>query len=341
MNKRLLYASLFFLLHPAAAQVVNMPYLLNAVTVPDSRCDNFICQKGFVKSGSTLTRDSLVTNYVFRGKKKNKIEGGELRTITRISDPSEISLVYETQSEAEFNLINEQLNKAGYWLRGKMDGLELYQFRDTEIETKVKTGEDTIYQVTVNRRILPLPRYILYAEDLLAFNSHEQLLYIFGENNIRKDVYYFSENEFSHCSVLFPNSSRQAVFIWEDEINARNLSQVIIGGHLMTEGLMNTVEPIPENAWVLKNGIHAGMSLPELRKLNGADLNFYGGASKFTGKILPSPNGNLDFIKQEIILDCLDCNNLPFDNMTEVSADEAIRNGNRFFVFSIMLSPSI
>lgn len=338
MNKHLLFFFLLFVLARGTAQVISMPSLLNAVSVSDSRCDNFINQKGFVKSGNSSFNDTMVSTYFFKGKSKRKRTTGVTRSITRISSSTDIRLVYETEAAEEYKLIREQLDKAGYWIRSKGEEPEFYQFRDTEIETLVKTGEDTVYQVNVIRRILPLPRYIINAEDLLSFNSHEQLLYLFGENNVKKDMYYFSETEFSHCSVLFPHTSRQAVFIWQDELNARVLGQVIIGGQLMTEALMDFAEPVPENTWHLRNGIHTGMSLQELRKINGNNLSFYGGASRYTGKIIPSPGDKVDFKKHEIVLNCLNCASSPFIQKNELSADETFQDGSRFFVFSIILN---
>jgi hypothetical protein len=317
-----------------------MPYLLNAVSVSDSRCDNLICQKGFVKAESASENQTQVTSYFFRGKNKREKKSGLYRKITKYNGPAEITLKYETESQAEYLQLSKQIAEADYWIKSKEAKTSIYQFRDTEIEMQVKIAEDTAYEVKVQRKLLPFARNINFAEDLALFGSHENLLYVFGENNVRKDRYFFSDKEFSSCSVLYPNSSRQAVFIWKDENNLRQLSYVIIGGQLMTESMMNVSESVPENSWALESGIRIGMSLNQLRRINGADFNFFGGKSKFTGKIIPA-DGNIDLKRNEIILTCLNCHDSPFLDKETYSADEALKKGERFFIFSIIVLPAL
>jgi len=57
----------------------------------------------------------------------------------------------------------------------------------------------------------------------------------FGEKNVKKDGYYFSEKELRKCSVLFANTSQQAVFIWEDQINLRESLLCSYSGILPTQ----------------------------------------------------------------------------------------------------------
>ena len=317
-----------------------MPYLLNAISVSDSKCDNLICQKGFVKAASSVETETQVNTYFFKGKsKREKKNNNSYRKLTRSSNPVGIMLKYETDSPDEFKFLRKQLASADYWIKSADTTSELYQFRDTEIETQQKFEEDTTYEITVQRKLLPAPRNLLFADDLLVFNSHENLLYVFGENNVRKDRYFFSDDEFSPCTVLYPNTSRQAVFIWKDEKNLRNLSQVIIGGQLMIEGLMDVGGTIPENIWRLESGVRTGMSLQELKRLHGAEISFYGGSSRYAGKIIPSKEGSIDFEKNGIILDCLNCHSSSFVSKAQLSADEALKGGMRFFIFCIILVP--
>src|SRR5687768_6003870 len=112
MNRYLHLIILLFLFRTATGQVVTMPYLLNAVSVADSRCDNFICQKGFIKTGTTQEKQTLVSNYAFKGKNKKQRSTLSSRTITRFSNQSVVGIRYETESAEEYNLFHEQLNKA-------------------------------------------------------------------------------------------------------------------------------------------------------------------------------------------------------------------------------------
>ena len=82
------------------------------------------------------------------------------------------------------------------------------------------------------------------------------------------------------------------------------------------------------------------MNLRELRRLNGNDFSFYSVRSKYSGMVLPETAGNIDFKKEGVVLACMNCNDMGLADENVLTADEAIRAGRSFFVFSIMLYPT-
>ena len=126
--------------------------------------------------------------------------------------------------------------------------------------------QDSIMQYTFKLKIKEIPSSVMYAEDLLQFDSHEFLASFFGAQNVKKDMYYFSEKELKKCSVLFSGTPRQAVFVWGDENNLNNLSYILISNVLHTKGAEKNNPLSGNNEWKFQNGIHAGMAIRDLLK---------------------------------------------------------------------------
>jgi hypothetical protein len=171
------------------------------------------------------------------------------------------------------------------------------------------------------------------------FDSHEYLASYFGEENVKKDVYYFSEKKFKKCSVLFGNSNRQVVFVWEDEENLSKLSYILISGVMPTENGLPFNDNIGRNKWSFKNGIYSGMSIRELLEINNRDFKFYGVDSEFSMMVEPENTGYIDFKRVGIMLSCLDGTGSPILKKQKISAEEAVENRLALHVFYIMLTP--
>jgi hypothetical protein len=131
------------------------------------------------------------------------------------------------------------------------------------------------------------------------------------------------------------------VFIWADQENRCTISSLLFGGQLNLKSSLESGKYVAENNWVLKSGVHPGMSLLQLRILNGKDFSFYGGNSVTAGTVIPEDGGKLDFKKEEIVLGCLNCNDDKFNNARVITADESIDEGRVFFILSIALNPSL
>src|SRR5262249_34885938 len=160
----------------------------------------------------------------------------------------------------EFIIGRNQLKRSNFYFDDDDDTSPraplVFQRKAVTIRAETDTVEDElVYTFLFKKKSVPFPSNIHYAEDLLKFDSHEHLIDFFGENNVKRDVYLFSETEPKKCSILFPNSNEQAVFIWKEENNYRDLSYVIISGTPSTPDAAQFNGAYSNNKWELKNGI--------------------------------------------------------------------------------------
>ena len=167
--------------------------------------------------------------------------------------------------------------------------------------------QDSIMQYTFKLKVKTIPSAVMYAEDLLQFDSHEFLSSFFGAQNVKKDMYYFSEKELKKCSVLFSGTPRQAVFVWGDEDNLNKLSYILISNVLHTKGAEKNNPLSGNNEWKFQNGIHAGMAIRDLLKINEMDFDIYGNQSELAFMAKPTENGKIDFSKTAVMFTCSDC----------------------------------
>ena len=216
----------------------------------------------------------------------------------------------------------------------------LYQRRAITIRAKVDAEEnDEDYTFVLSRKDIPDPSSVRYAEDLLKFDSHEYLAACFGENNVKKDVYIFLKRNQKKCSILFPNSNEQAVFIWDDENNFRKLSYVLISGTLSTPDADQYSGSYGNNKWELKNGIYQGMRISDLLRLNSNDFKFFGNRSEFSMMVEPKVTGSINFKWIGIGLNCFDCDKSLLLDKQKVSASDAVDNNLALHVSCIMIKP--
>jgi hypothetical protein len=144
------------------------------------------------------------------------------------------------------------------------------------VNTSIEIKDSTIFfTCLLERKELPKAKDIIYAEDLLSVSSHEHLCLLFGEANVKKDTFYYSPTEINKCSILFPNTNREVVFIWNDETNYRKTAFLVIGGNSKPNSSSNFNRPIEQNVWRSRQGVYSGMSLAELQNLNGKEVRFY------------------------------------------------------------------
>ena len=266
-----------------------------------------------------------------------------VRYIYRADIQESFTITYETSSLEEFRLLIEQFRKTGFVCKETTDSFLtkplLFQYQNNSIRTAntIKEGVQN-YALQVQTKLFPNPKDIYYADDLLAFSSHEYLEYYFGKSNVKSDLYFFSSNEIARCSVLFLNTRRQVVFIWRDELNRCTIDRLIFGGQQKLESSLNSNRFIAENSWVTKSGIRPGMSLMELRRLHGKDFEFLGGNSINPGSIIADSTGKINFNKESIVLSCMNCTDNHFFASASLSADEALADERILFVLSISLN---
>ena len=342
---RLLLISILhsLLVSVSLSQSLSVNDLLAISSLSPKNFDSYMNKKGFVSAGKSMLNDAMATSFFAKIRKGEKNKPDVSRSVDLYKQDDTYCFALHTSSFKEYMDGRNQLSKAGFFCGNKEDTGSLvtflYQKRNICVQANAAIeDEQVVYTFLLQKKELPNPASVEYADDLLKFNSHEYLVSFFGEN-VKKDVYYFSEKELKKCSVLFPNTSQQAVFIWDDEVNMQHLSYILISGILPTLSAVQYSGNVSQNKWVLKNGIYSGMKLKELLRINENDFQFYGRNSEFAFMVDPQSPGNIDFKKAGIMLGCIDCNGSSLLNNAKVSAADAIKNSLSLHIFYIMISP--
>jgi len=345
MKKLLLLAAFVVAVSFMYGQVLPAANLLNTLTLKATKFDDWLAKKKFYFTNTAVHGDTLTKIYHYKPEiKKNKPVDSVKRSIVRKDNKEEFTLTYQTASREEFDALKAQLKEVGFYCNGDdepgMTGQLLFQYKDVTVTVFTETKDSiTTCSLLFCKKTFPDPKDIYYADDLLCFTSHEYLVHYFGEENVKKDIYYFSGNELAKCSVLFLNTGRQVVFIWNDEVNKRDIANLLFGGQQKLKSLIDSDRFIAESNWIFKSGIHAGMPLYELRMLNGGDLKFYGSNSANAGIVVAENNGKINFKKEEVVLGCMNCNDGKYASASILHADDAITDGRILFVLSVVLNP--
>ena len=154
-------------------------------------------------------------------------------------------------------------------------------------------------------------------------------------------MYYFSEKELKKCSVLFSGTRRQAVFVWGDENNLNNLAYILVTNKLPTEGAEKNNPLTGNNEWQFQNGIHEGMAIKELLKINEMDFDIYGNESDLAFMVKPGTSGKIDFKKTAVMLTCSDCFDDKIFRQKEVSALDIAKANLPVRVNDVIIYPSL
>src|SRR5688572_14547464 len=173
---------LFFLLAyiKGYGQPLTLDQLINVVSMPSSKCDNYLNQKGFSVASSENQKDTSVRTYYFHGRKN--AHDTITRNLVRRTTPNSNYIRFETASKSEFHEIAEKFRKEGfprYDFNADESTPIMFQQKDLAIITAVHIEEEKLYTISIQKRLLPGIKEILYGEDLLAFDSHEHLAYVF------------------------------------------------------------------------------------------------------------------------------------------------------------------
>lgn len=327
------------------SQVLTAGDFIAIASLSEKKSSSYIEKKGFTQTGKNFD-DGVVTNEFYYYQKKKGKEKQVLDTVLRFvsgfSKGKNTGIIYKTSSFNEYDSILKDFKINGF-IAGKegKDSILFFQKGDMTVHIQQTVEEDVkFYQVRLDKTPVPSLSSVKFADDLLEFDSHESLVLLFGKDNVKKDIYYFSQDEFSHCSILYPNTSRQAYFFWDDEKNSRKLSYLLIGGVLRAEGSSEFNKTIGLNAWRSYSGLYTGMKVSEILRYNNSDFNFFGLNSEFAFMAVPEKKGNIDFKRTGIVLECFNCNNTSFLKADKVSAQEANDEGLQLYIVSIILLPS-
>lgn len=324
------------------AQMWSIRDLAGLTFQSEKKVASYLSRKGFNSAGIDNLQDTVVKNYTYRGKKRQKTIDSTYRFLNMYEIKNVQGLTYQTSSDEEAESIIHDITGMGFIKPKIVDPgwPQLYQKNDvTIIYSSFTEQEEVIHRFRINRNNLPPPGAIRFAEDLLVIQSHEQLRYVYGDRNVMKENYFFSPEVSTPCSVLYPNTSQQAIFLWDDTTNYHQLSFLVIGGGLQGENAQGFNEIIGHNTWHLKSGLRTGLSIKDLIEKNGSDFNFYGTSSPFYGIVVPESKGNIDFKTTGFKLNCLNCSDSRVLNKDIVSAERAVSDNRRLFVNTIILHP--
>lgn len=342
MKRFLLFGLFIVLFSRAGGQPLSIKDFCSISSYSFKKFDSYLSKRKYSAIGRWWQDDTVVRKYSLKQKVKDGADSLETRIIETYEKGSSFSFSWLTSSFNDLMTGKKELKEQGFFCGNEEDpaaGVYLYQKKNISVLVSEVLGEDSLYAFRFQTKVLPLAAKIHYAEDLLAFTSHQYLISVFEEKNVLKDIYYFSDTAISKCSVLFPHTQWQAVFIWNDEVNLCDLSYIVLGGNIATPSSANYNEVVAENAWASKTGIYSGMSLRNLARLNGSDFRFYGRNSSSPFLIIPDNRGKIDFKKNGVVLSCSNPNGSPLLNNAIVSAGEAIDESPGLFVFLIMIFP--
>ena len=327
-------------------QVMSADNMLSMTELSRPKLQPYIIKKGFRSTGRDFINDTSFNFYQYRKQRQqgDTTVDSVLRFINEAQLKDVNCVLYQTSNFTEFSDLITQFKKGGFYTNQSADSLAvrplIFQHNQFMVRTFFSVSDSTkLFNIRLSKNIFPSPKEVVYADDLLAFTSHESLVYYFGKNNVKSDVYFFSETEVNRCSVLFLNTSRQVVYIWKDDINKCGIDHLLFGGQQKLASLSAKDNFVAENNWLFKSGVHAGMSLYELIKLNDSDFKFYGSNSANSGLILADNTGKINFKKENIVLGCMNCRDDKFANTPLISANEALTEEKILFVLTIALTP--
>jgi hypothetical protein len=325
-------------------QQLSVSDLLEASALPAKKNHSYFSKKGYTPVDKSYQNDTLVETWQ-ETIRITATDSSKLtpRRISRYQYDEYVSFCFQTPLKDEYTSVINFLKADGFFCgerESMSDSTFVFQKKNITVNAWT-TNEDSVvlYSLYFHQQQMPSPRDVSHAEDLLQFYSHEYLAGFFGAENVKKDLYFFSKKELIRCSVLFPNSARQVIFIWKDEQNLRDLSHLLIGGNMTTEGSTSFNQQIKENTWSLANGVRFNMRLSELIRVNGEDFNFFGRRSDNFLAVAPKNKGNIDFSNTGIVLDCLNCDGVSFLNKELVQASDAVDHRISLYVGMIMLIP--
>ncbi len=343
MRGFLLFVTVFFLVSNVHSQKFSAKDFLFASSLSSKKFESYLNKRKFFPAGSRSDNGSLINIYCLRPAKNKKDTLHIKKSIETVHTKSNFSFTYITSLKNEFTESLKALKESGFFCGNENDiDSILFQRKSISVLANIikEPAGDTLYSLLFNQQELPSPEKIVFAEDLLQFYSHEYLVSVFGEKNVIKDVYYFSEKEIVKCSVLFPKTGRQAVFIWEDETNFCKPSYIVVGGNMNTGSISSYDGVIDENVWNSKEGIYSGMSLNSLLRLNGNSFKFYGKNSKSPYMIVPENTGVLNFKSNRVVLGCLNPTGSRLLNNATINADEILSDNLGIYVHMMMILPT-
>jgi hypothetical protein len=318
------------------AQSIDFKDLMGLLDLNQNKLETHLQKKGFKQTGFFDDRDAGFS------KIKEEKEETVIRRFRILPSENGLDLIYETNSRKEYTDLENEIIASGFdraTVRQDSSAPVLYQKQNFVIQSsQEKIDSSVFYVLKSNKKSLPRQKDLVFAEDLLQLNSHEYLIETFGKQNVKKDLFYLSAKQAKKCSIIFPNSSRQAIFLWKDEDNMRDISFIIIGEQLNNSD--KNVNAVMLSNWRSNQGVYCGMSLREIQNLNNAPISFYNWRTESAGFLAPQNKGAIDFEKLKPVFNCMNCGFLYVDNSKDIiQSGYAIDENQKVYVGSFVVVP--
>jgi len=318
-----------------SAQSVRLRDLTDLLDVNRNKLETHLHKKGFKRSGFFTGEE----DYYFKTKQTKA--GNIVQRFQVIREGQDIDLVYQTTSLQEFSTLENEIQGFGFTQYRDSNNLNpmLYQKQNLVLKCSFQKEDTSLfYEVRASKKIIPKLKDIVFAEDLLQLTSHEFIVEAFGRQNVKKDIFYLTPTETKKCTVIFPNTNRQAIFLWKDENNLRDISFIIVGEQLNNDG--KNLNAVSLSNWRSNQGIYCGMSLKEIQNLNKEPISFYNWRTESAGFIGPKNKGEIDFNKLKPVFNCMNCSFLNVDsNLDIIQSSNAIDENQKVYVVSFVIMP--
>lgn len=194
MRKFALTILFIFISGAGFTQRLSLDDLLNLTMLSSKKTDHFLSKKGFSRSFASISPNKIVYTFQPKKKLKRKKAPSDKSTIEKYQEGRIYSLVFRTTSDKEYGLLRDKLEKEGFTCTDTTStALSFRKNNATVLLDTLFDDSDTLYSFRVTKKKLPLLSQIKFANDLLQFDSHSDLVAVFGESNLQKDFYYFTE----------------------------------------------------------------------------------------------------------------------------------------------------
>jgi hypothetical protein len=321
------------LCNTALAQV-DLGAITSLMDQPKKKIENYLKRNGFTRESYPYASEIIFTSQF--------VEDSTIvnRSVQFVFKEDALQLLYKTTSLKEHQNWKKDLLESATPFKKNEQPAFFYNAKEHLTLECSEEKQDTVqsYTLSATKKVLPKIKDLAFAEDLLQMDAHIYLEALFGKDNVKEETFYFSESLQKKCSIIYPNTSRQAIFLWNDEVNLKDVAFIIIGEY-ENKSSENIQSPLTLAQWKSRQGISCGMNLRELEQINQNEVNFYKWRTSMSGT-LSSNNGQIDFTKIEIVLDCLNCNfvSAQGDGMV-ISSIEANEQKQKWYVRSFAVVP--
>lgn len=299
-----------------------------------NRLEIHLQKKGFKKTDFFSNDDNRYFTKI-----KQDTSGNIIRRFQVIPSQNNFDLVYETTSGEEYASLKNEIKSSGFKY-SDADSTQplLFQKKQFSIQCSSRSIDSFIfYRIHIAKKNIPKLKDLVFAEDLLQLEAQEYLAEAFGRQNIKSDTFFLSAAEGKKCTIIFPNTSRQAIFLWKDQNNLKDISFIIIGEQIHTT--QENANPTLLSDWRSNQGIYCGMSLGEIQKINKAPINFYNWRNEAAGFLAPKNKGEIDFEKLKPVFNCMNCGFLYIKNADIIQSSDALEENQKVYVGSFVVVP--